>query len=952
MSAQNPLVMLHEFGQSPWLDYIRRDLMKSGELRRLIEEDGLSGMTSNPSIFEKAVATSDEYDDILDSSPAKVGAMHLYEQIAIRDVQDAADILRPVYDASNAHDGYVSLEVSPGSAYHTEATIEEARRLWQAVNRPNLMIKVPGAAQGIPAIQQLTSEGINVNVTLLFAQQMYVQAAEAYIAGLKARVAAGLPIDRISSVASFFVSRIDSKVDSRLNARLKTAGAEESALLNDLLGKVAIANAKQAYQRYLSLFSGAEWDALVAKGAQTQRLLWASTSTKNPEYRDVMYIEQLIGQDTVNTIPPATWQAFRDHGVVAETLTANVDQADATMDKLAEVGIRIDDVTDELLAEGVVAFEEAFTKMLQAIESHPKPIGAVNPLALHLPEALQNAVDSALKNWAENDKVRRIWAKDASVWTNADEAKWLGWLTITETIQSALPQIEAAAQDVKAAGFTDILLLGMGGSSLCPEVLRLTFGVFDGFPELHVLDSTDPQQVAAFEAAVNLPTTLCIVASKSGGTLEPNIFKQYFFERMRETVGAEQAGSHFIAITDPGSHMEKVAQADHFRHIFYGDPSIGGRYSALSAFGMVPAALIGLDIRKFLDRAGAMAKACGADIPPTQNPGAVLGAVLGVAASQFGRDKVTLIASPVVADLGAWLEQLIAESTGKDGKALIPVDGEALIDPKSYGADRIFAYIRYHGAPDPAQDAAVKALKAAGHPVITVHLTDLYNLGAEFFRWEFATAVAGAIIGVNPFDQPDVESAKIVTKRLTAEYETTGALPSMNMLYADPASGIKLFTDGFNAEELRSKTTDPTLAGYLRAFLSQIHAGDYFAINAFIQMNAENNAALQQIRNAVLNAKGVATCLGFGPRFLHSTGQAYKGGPNTGVFLQISSDDAHDLAVLGQEYSFGIVKEAQARGDFEVLVSRNRRALRVHLNEDTAVSLSVLIGAANTALDG
>ncbi len=950
MTSQNPLAMLNQFGQSPWLDYIRRDLMKSGELRRLIEQDGLRGMTSNPAIFEKAVATSDEYNDILDSYPASTSPIELYEKIAIRDVQDAADVLRAVYDASNAQDGYVSLEVSPGQAFDTRGTIEEARRLWAAVDRPNLMIKVPGTGEGIPAIKQLISEGINVNVTLLFAQVMYERAAQAFIEGLQARQAAGLPVHNIASVASFFVSRIDSKIDGALNERLKTAGPEETTVLKELLGKVAIANAKQAYQRYLALFSGDAWDDLVALGAQTQRLLWASTSTKNPEYRDVIYVEQLIGRDTVNTIPPATWDAFRDHGVIAETLTAGVEEADVIMDELAEVGIRIDDMTDELLSEGVVLFVEAFNKLLKAIEAHPKPVGAINPLSLALPVSMQEAVNDMLNHWAANNTIQRIWEKDASVWTNADEAKWLGWLTIPESIQSALPQIEAAAQDVKAAGFTDILLLGMGGSSLCPEVLRMTFGVVDGSPELHVLDSTDPQQVAAFENAIELPTTLFIVASKSGGTLEPNIFKQYFFNHVQQAIGADEAGSHFIAITDPGSNMEKVAQADGFRHIFYGDPSIGGRYSALSAFGMVPAALMGLDVPKFLERAGAMVKACGADVPPAANPGAVLGAVLGVAAAQFARDKVTLIASPAVADLGAWLEQLIAESTGKNGKALIPVDGEALLDPAAYGNDRIFAYIRYRGAPDPDQDAAVRALQSAGQPVVTVHLDDLYNLGAEFFRWEFATAAAGAIMGINPFDQPDVESAKIVTKRLTAEYETTGALPSMNMLYADSSSGIKLFTDGAAAETLRSIVTEPTLDGYLRAFFSEIHAGDYFAINAFIQMDAENIVPLQQIRTAVLESKAVATCLGFGPRFLHSTGQAYKGGPNTGVFLQVSGDDARDLPVPGQKYSFGIVKEAQARGDFEVLVSRGRRALRVHLSDNTLAGLAALASAVKQAL--
>jgi transaldolase/glucose-6-phosphate isomerase len=560
-----------------------------------------------------------------------------------------------------------------------------------------------------------------------------------------------------------------------------------------------------------------------------------------------------------------------------------------------------------------------------------------------LPETLATAVKAAIGEWQSGNKMQRLWQRDATLWTGDDEANWLGWLDIVEEQIAHPVELRNIAKEVWSAGFKDVLLLGMGGSSLCPEVLYTTFGKVPGFPDLHVLDSTDPAQVKAFENKVDIARTLFIVSSKSGSTLEPNIFKQYFFERTKQAVGADQAGSHFIAITDPGSKMQQVAEADQFRHIFYGKPSIGGRYSALSNFGMAPAAVMGVDIKKFLDRAQEMVRACGPSAPVEENPGAMLGIILGTAARN-GRDKVTIITSPDIFDLGAWLEQLLAESTGKVGKGIIPVDREELAAPEVYANDRVFAYIHTKHATDVRQDAKVAALEAAGHPVVRIAMADVYDLGAEFFRWEIATAVAGSIIGINAFNQPDVEASKIATRNLTSEYEKTGSLPAEKPILED--GGIKLFSDEKNAAELaRAAGADKSLAGYLKAHLGRIVAGDYFAVLGFIQMNAEHERKLQLIRHAVRDKKRVATCLGFGPRFLHSTGQAYKGGPNTGVFLQVTCDDGLELPVPQQKYTFGVVKAAQARGDFQVLVERGRRALRVHLHDVDAglVSLTAAI---------
>ncbi len=943
----NPLQALAREGQAVWLDYIQRGILANGELARLIRDDGLCGVTSNPAIFEKAMTGSVDYAEAMaDLARQGLDAKRVYESLAVADIREAADALAPVYAQTRTRDGYVSLEVSPYLARSTEGTLDEARRLWREVGRPNVMIKVPATPEGIPAIKTLIAEGINVNVTLLFSLAAYESVAQAYLDGLERRVAAGSAIGNIASVASFFISRIDSAVDGLISTRLKQDG--ENTVLRSLLGRVAIANAKLTYERYGQLFAGPRWEALAKRGAQTQRVLWASTGTKNPDFRDTLYVESLIGKDTVNTIPPATFDAFRDHGRVRSSLHDGLDAARVTMTELERCGISMRTVTDQLLVDGVKLFADAFDKLLGSIGAK---VSAIAPSAVtlpryRLPADVASRVEAAFGIW--QPKIAQLWARDATLWTGGDESKWLGWLSIVEEQHSSLDQLKAIAADVRSAGFKHVLLLGMGGSSLGPEVLKMTFGHIAGFPELHVLDSTDPQQVSTFESKLDLAHALFIVSSKSGSTLEPNIFKQYFFERVRQTVGANEAGRRFIAITDPGSKMEAVAKTDGFRRIFHGLPTIGGRYSVLSDFGMVPAAVMGVDVEQLLKGATRMVEACKPETPVRENPGVSLGIVLGEAA-RAGRDKLTLITSPAIHDLGAWLEQLIAESTGKLGKGIIPVDREAVGTPGVYGTDRLFVYSRLGSAPDAAQDAAVAVLEAAGHAVVRIDIANPYDLAKEMFRWEIATAVAGAILGIHPFDQPDVEASKDATRRLTTQYEEHGALPVETPLLA--FDGLKLFTDPANATDLRAAAgNDYSLAGVLRAHLGRLGTGDYFGLLAYIEMHTANEEALQSMRHAVRDARRVATCLGFGPRFLHSTGQGYKGGPNSGVFLQITCDDAADIAVPGQRYTFGVVKAAQARGDFDVLAERGRRALRVHLGNDVAAGLAKLNDAVRAAL--
>jgi transaldolase/glucose-6-phosphate isomerase len=940
----NPLKQLEACGQAPWLDFLKRSLVQSGELQTLIDRDGLKGLTSNPSIFQKAIGEGEEYAgairDFLNTGDHSLS--DIYEHLAIADIQAAADVLRPVYEKSEARDGYVSLECSPYLANDTEATLVEARRLWAAVDRPNLMVKVPATPAGIPAIRQLIGEGININITLLFAVEVYEQVVEAYVCGLEDLQRAGGDVARIGSVASFFISRIDSAVEKSLNAL-------DDTVADELRGKVAIASAKIAYARYQALFSGPRWQALSSIGAQTQRLLWASTSTKNKHFRDTLYVEDLIGRDTVDTIPPATMDAFRDHGQVKpDGIEADVDSAHAVLATLKAQGIALGDITDALVAAGVQQFADAFDRLFLAIANHRKDILGTRQSSLSIEEgsvALTLAVDAELEAWRQGGRIRRLWAGDKSLWSGADEDKWGGWLTVIDAELAHSERLRDFAAWVQHRGFTDVLLLGMGGSSLGPEVLAETFGNQTGWPEFHMLDSTDPKQIKEVEAAVDLGRTLIIVSSKSGGTLEPNIFMAYFLDRLATAVGKGKAPSHFVAVTDPGSSLDQQARTLGFAHIFYGVPSIGGRYSVLSKFGLVPAAAMGLDFRRLLQSARPMQIACGPDAPPDANPGVQLGVALGIAASQFGRDKVTIITAPAIADLGAWLEQLLAESTGKLGRGLIPVAGEPLAVADRYGDDRFFVYLGVDGQNDDAQRRAVLAMAKAGHPVACIMMPDILSLGQEFFRWEVATAVAGAIIGINPFDQPDVEASKIETRGLTEAYEKSHTLPGGEPVFRQ--NGLALYTDPGNADHLGRHNT---VTGYLKSHLGRVKNGDYVALLAYVDRDPAHIATLTQIRESMRDHTKAATCVGFGPRFQHSTGQAYKGGPNSGVFLQITCDDPEDIDVPGHAYSFGVVKAAQAAGDFKVLVDRGRRALRVHLKHvDTG--LPQLASAIDSALD-
>jgi len=918
---------LAELGQAVWLDYIRRSFITSGELKLLVDK-GLRGVTSNPTIFDKAIAGSADYDEAMRSLVEHGKAdREIYEELVLEDIRQAADALRPVYENTGGLDGYASLEVSPALASDTDGTVKEAWRLFAQLNRPNAMIKVPATQAGIPAIQTLIGEGLNVNVTLIFSLTHYQAAAEAYISGLEGRLAAGGDVSSVASVASFFVSRVDTAVDLML----------DKIRYPELVGKIAIANAKAAYALFQEIFTGERWERLAAHGAPKQRVLWGSTGTKNPSYPDTLYVDALVGPDTVNTLPPATLAAFLDHGKVASTLEEGLDTARADLARLSDLGIDLDAITHQLQDDGLSAFEKSFNNLMASIkEKRERLMTGQRDISFAL-GSFQSAFEKDLADLRDKRVVPRVWSHDHTVWKPepAEITNRLGWLHSPEVMGDSFKRMEELADAVRSDGYTHALLLGMGGSSLAPEVLRETFDVKYGFLDLNVLDSTDPAAVLAYTEKLAPDRTLFIVSTKSGTTVETLSFFKFFYNWVRDTLDQDKAGEHFIAITDPGTPLTDLAAEYRFRGTFLNDPNIGGRYSAISYFGLVPATLIGVDVSVLLDRS--MNAVCNAEVcncPVTgDNRGAQLGIILG-GLNRAGRDKVTIFASPEIESFGDWVEQLIAESTGKEGKGILPVVGEPVGPPEVYGKDRIFIHLRMDG--DDTNDKAVADLERAGHPVVRLVVRDRYDLGGQFFLWEIGIALAGHCMGINPFDQPDVEAAKVLARKITAEYKEKGSLSvETPSLVSDM---ISIYGD------VCAKTPGESLT----AFLDQANAGAYVALQAYVQPTVETTAALQNLRTRIRDMYHVATTMGYGPRFLHSTGQLHKGDAGNGLFIQFTADDKGDVPIPDEAGSpdssmtFGILKASQAMGDRQALLDRGRKVIRFHLGRDVLGGLKRL----------
>ena len=944
----NPLLQLIEYGQSYWLDNLTRRMIRSGGLKYRVDEHGLRGVTSNPAIFSNAISGSNDYDDQIRELVNEGLQIHeIYEQLVVTDIREACDVLRPVYDESDGIDGFISLEVSPYLAHDTEGTKIEGRRLFQTVDRPNLLIKVPGTLAGIPAIEEMLYEGISINITLLFSIQSYEAVAEAYIRALERRAAEGKSVKNIASVASFFLSRLDVLTDQLLGHRIRpgvSAGKEPQP--QELLGKFANANAKLAYQSFKQSLASDRWKKLEGKGARVQRLLWASTSTKNPLYRDVCYVEPLIGPHTVNTMPDETIEAFADHGIIVKnSVEMDVDESQNVLKNLRKVGLNPDFITQQLFDEGVQKFIDPFDKLMTTLaEKRQQFLGKNHDSQTFALGKSRAVVQSALDSLRSRQFSQRISGGDPFLWPSepGDEERIknrLGWLSSIGVFRERVTEIKDFASEIKGAGFLHVVLLGMGGSSLCPEVCRDTFGSGNGWPQLTVMDNTDPAAVKGVASQVDLEKTLFIVASKSGTTGETLSFFNYFYELVKSQVKGEP-GHHFIAITDPATPLVAEAQKRRFRRCFENQEDIGGRFSALSYFGLVPMGLMGIAIDLFLDRAKQIQYSCGPYLTATVNPAIQLGTILGIQ-HQLGRNKVTFVISESIQTFGHWAEQLLAESTGKGGGGLVPVEGEPLGSPSVYGNDRVFVYM--HAIEENKGDTEEKllTLEEAGYPVIRIEVRDKMNLGGEFFRWELATATAGSIMRVNPFDEPNVAESKQNTHELIDEWRQKGQFNEGFPAFEE--SGIAIHCDSI--QEWFHKIKGKSAEGFLRSFVGLATPPDYIALLPYFLRTPERHNLLQSIRLSLRDRLKVATTLGYGPRYLHSTGQLHKGGPNTGVFIILTAYCAEDIAIPGQQYGFATLQRAQALGDFRSLNNKERRVIRIHLGRDIEHGLKTVVGS-------
>ena len=960
----NPLLELHQHGQSYWLDNLTRDMIRSGELERRVREEGLRGLTSNPAIFDKAISKGDAYDEqIGDLARRGLAVDAIFERLAVTDIRAACDILHPVFEDSQGDDGFVSLEVSPYLVHDTDATVAEARRLFRAVDRPNVHIKIPGSPAGVPAIEQMLFEGVNVNITLLFSLSAYEAVAKAYLRSLERRAGDGRDLRSVASVASFFLSRIDVLTDKLLGQRIRIPAmpAGDAPAPERLLGRSAVANAKLAYRSFKRLFSGERWTALQAQGARAQRVLWASTSTKNPLYGDVRYVEPLIGPDTVNTMPDETIRAFADHGVVQPgTIEQDVDEAERVMSGIAAAGIDFDCVTRQLLDEGMQKFVDPYNDLMATLQAKRAAVcGAAAAGATF--SGPDDGVSGVLDALVEEQFARRLHDGDATLWT-LDPAtaeavlNRLGWLDCVANYRDRVDELVDFARTVTRDRLRAVVLLGMGSGSLCPSVCARVFGPAEGFPELLVLDSTDPAAVHAIEERVSPTETLFIAASKSGTTTETLSFCRHFFGVVREA-GVADPGSRFVAITDPGSPLADEARERDFRQIFLNQEDLGGRYSALSLFGLVPMALLGMDLQRVLERASLQLTSCAPAVPAPSNSGILLGAALA-AHARAGRNKVTFIIDEPAAPFGMWVEQLLAESTGKDGRGLVPIIDEPLGPPEVYNEDRLFVELSLAAVHDRERPDRLAALEQAGHPVVKIALEDPYDLGAELVRWEMATATAGTVLGVDPFDEPNVAESKRNTRELLERWRDEGSLGEEAPLAED---------DELSAWVGGTGSADASPGALLEALWDGMGAGDYFALLAYVQQTDARQGLLQRLRLLARERRRVATTLGYGPRYLHSTGQLHKGGPDTGAYLVLTADSPEDEAIPEAPYGFAVLLRAQALGDsvcqgafpyhevvllraqvlgdFRALAEHGRRVLRIHIRGDFDAGLSALVNA-------
>lgn len=915
----NNSMSVKELGQSIWYDNIERKMLRDGSMKKMIEEGQIYGVTSNPSIFESALKNSTAYDDVLQSLAwAGMNSDEIYAELVKEDIQQAADLFLPLYNVNGGQDGLVSVEINPLYAYDAKKSIEEGHNLWSQIGRKNIMIKVPATIEGLEVITELISSGINVNATLIFSVERYKQVIEAYIRGLEKRVADNQPVDSIASVASFFVSRIDTAVDQLLDAVIASPSKLSQEAAN-AKGRIAVSNARIAYQAYLEQFSSERFVALQKHGANPQKPLWASTGTKDPKYSDTLYVDNLVASGSVNTIPPKTLVAFLDHGQPRLSIEENLEQSWSDMELLEKLGIDFAAVTSQLEDEGVDKFKQAHLALLNIVEGKRTHF-------VHCLNGLANNLQTALKNADSDKSVSRMYAHDPLYWTD-DESGFeeirnrLGWLGLPSQQLALVPELEAFRQELLAEGFTDAFVLGMGGSSLAPEVISQAIAAnleHGRGLKLQIIDTTNPEEIAFRCEGIDLPKTIFVVSSKSGGTSETLSAMTYFWAEL-EKFGVKNPGNNFVAITDPDTSLQHLAESKNFRKVFNARPDVGGRYSVFTHFGLVPAAIMGVDLHHFLNEAIEAEHQGLETVPYPANANLLLGLLIGEGA-KAGKDKLTFIAESYSTHLVPWLEQLIAESSGKDRKGILPVEGEETLETLDYPSDRIFVYLHVDGE----KRAIASTLIEKGFTLVEISIQDPYQLAKEFYRWEYATAVACAVLKVNAFDQPNVQLSKTITKDVIKQYQEKGRLEDGTPIWENDEIAVYGFpVPGFDEVD--------NLSEVLNVYGQTVQDDGYIALNAFVARLTKNENLLQGLRTMLLNRFNKATTLGFGPRFLHSTGQLHKGGQDGGLFITFTKDSPIDFDIPGEGMSFATLQRAQALGDIEALRQKGKRVLRIHL---------------------
>ena len=918
---------IYQNGQSLWFDNIDRTLIKNGWFAEKIDDQIIFGVTSNPSIFQKAITSGNAYSqDIQTMAWSGLDHPKILERLVIKDIQAVSDLLMPVYEETEKRDGYVNLEVDPFLASDIQKTIDDAKRLWKLVGRKNLMIKIPGTIEGISATKALIAAGININVTLLFSTARYSDVIDAYFSGLEERIEKGLPIDQVFSFASFFISRMDVMVED-FAADKRDEGQDMSAYDAYVYGNLGVQNALDAYAAFENAIISNRFKKILDAGGNIQRPLWASTGTKNSAFSDVLYVDELILPDTVNTVPPSTLNAWLDHGITEVVGKGDFEgNLKKSVEILADIGIDIDTVFAALEEEGVEKFKSAQASLNKTIEQERERYAAQISLQ-------PDRIAEQLRNLNRDGFITRFYQPDLSLFTNEpgeenEVLQRMGWIDAPITSRALIDDAEQLLRELRNEGFTHAVVLGMGGSSLAPEVFSEVFKATQGeeVRGLHVsiLDATDPDQIKEKSESIPLGKTLFIASSKSGTTVEMKSMVAFFMDLISKT-GEGLPGKHFICITDPGTALEKYGTDNHFRRVINADPNVGGRYSALIAFGLVPAILAGIDGNRLLNNAQAMMNICGDETVIAENPAIVLATLLSGAYSK-GIDKLTILADESVRTFGSWLEQLVAESSGKNGKGLIPVDQEPIPDSADYSNDRFFYYLRHDGQ----HDALASVLQEKGYSVAVSTVKDVYDIAGEMYKWEVAVAAFCCLIGVNPFNQPNVQDSKALAIKSLETYRS-GAVKER--------SDAILETKDFAAYSPAGHTGELSADRSIIQTLFEVQSGDFIAVNAFLPRSAEVEEMFAAFRAKLLEKYKVPVTLGYGPRFLHSTGQLHKGGKNNGIFLMLTQEPKSDIAIPGEGIAFSTLKRAQATGDMQALLEHGRRVVHVHIKGQISVEI-------------